>query len=186
VAPKTCWIALLHLTLDVLHSSFHIIYTSCFIVNFASTSHLTFPTLLTFVSIAFTIPIHHHHLYITVSHFGEHKRLHLESSEQNYYIISFTSKNKSNLHSSRCRPWRARFAIGNSGRDTRPNWSKHVNARRLRSRSHSSCFVSWRRWGRWRRGLRQFVDLFAGAQREGHWRIATWCVWSIRGARLGC
>ena len=25
---------------------------------------------------------------ITVSHFGEHKRLHLESSEQNYYIIS--------------------------------------------------------------------------------------------------
>ena len=25
---------------------------------------------------------------ITVSHFGEHKRLHLESSKQNYYIIS--------------------------------------------------------------------------------------------------
>jgi len=35
---------------------------------------------------------------ITVSHFGEHKRLHLESSKQNYYIISFTSNNKSNLH----------------------------------------------------------------------------------------
>ena len=32
------------------------------------------------------------HIYInqqiTVSHFGEHKRLHLESSKQNYYIIS--------------------------------------------------------------------------------------------------
>jgi len=25
---------------------------------------------------------------ITVSHFGEHKRLHLENSKQNYYIIS--------------------------------------------------------------------------------------------------
>ena len=25
---------------------------------------------------------------ITVSHFGEHKRMHLESSKQNYYIIS--------------------------------------------------------------------------------------------------
>ena len=25
---------------------------------------------------------------ITVSHFGEHKRLHLKSSKQNYYIIS--------------------------------------------------------------------------------------------------
>ena len=36
---------------------------------------------------------------ITVSHFGEHKRLHLESSKQNYYIISCMSKNKSNLHS---------------------------------------------------------------------------------------
>ena len=35
---------------------------------------------------------------ITVSHFGEHKRLHLESSKQNYYIISFTSNNESNLH----------------------------------------------------------------------------------------
>jgi len=33
-----------------------------------------------------------------VSHFGEHKRLHLESSKRNYYIISFTSNNKSNLH----------------------------------------------------------------------------------------
>ena len=35
------------------------------------------------------------HIYInqqiTVSHFGEHKRLHLESSKQNYYIISLTS-----------------------------------------------------------------------------------------------
>jgi len=28
------------------------------------------------------------------------KRLHLESSKRNYYIISFTSDNKSNLHSS--------------------------------------------------------------------------------------
>jgi len=37
--------------------------------------------------------------YITVSHFSEHKRLHLESSKRNYYIISFTSNNKSNLHS---------------------------------------------------------------------------------------
>ena len=36
---------------------------------------------------------------ITVSHFGEQKRLHLESSKRNCYIISFTSKNKSNLHS---------------------------------------------------------------------------------------
>ena len=36
---------------------------------------------------------------ITVSHFGEHKRLHLESTKQNYYIISFMSNNKSNLHS---------------------------------------------------------------------------------------
>ena len=26
---------------------------------------------------------------MTVSHFGENKRLHLESSKQNYYIISF-------------------------------------------------------------------------------------------------
>jgi len=34
---------------------------------------------------------------ITVSHFGEHKRLHLESSRQNYYIISFMRNNKSNL-----------------------------------------------------------------------------------------
>jgi len=36
---------------------------------------------------------------ITVSHLGEHKRLHLESSKQNYYIISFISNNKSNLPS---------------------------------------------------------------------------------------
>ena len=35
---------------------------------------------------------------ITYSHFGEHKRLHLESSKQNYYIISFMSNNKRNLH----------------------------------------------------------------------------------------
>jgi len=35
---------------------------------------------------------------ITVSHFGEHNRLHLESSKQNYYIISCVSNNKSNLH----------------------------------------------------------------------------------------
>jgi len=35
----------------------------------------------------------------TVTHFGENKRLHLESSKQNYYIISFMSNNKSNLHS---------------------------------------------------------------------------------------
>ena len=35
---------------------------------------------------------------ITVSHFGEHKRLHLESSQQIYYIISCMSNNKSNLH----------------------------------------------------------------------------------------
>jgi len=40
---------------------------------------------------------------ITVSHFGEHKRLHLESSKRNYYIIDFTSNNKSNLHSFRDR-----------------------------------------------------------------------------------
>jgi len=39
------------------------------------------------------------HTHITVSHFSEHKRLHLESSKRNYYIISFTSNNKSNLHS---------------------------------------------------------------------------------------
>jgi len=35
---------------------------------------------------------------ITVSHFGEYKRLHLESSKQNYYIISCMSNNKSNFH----------------------------------------------------------------------------------------
>jgi len=28
-----------------------------------------------------------------------YKRLHLESSKRNFYIISFTSNNKSNLHS---------------------------------------------------------------------------------------
>jgi len=31
--------------------------------------------------------------------FGEHKRLHLESSKRKYYIISCMSNNKSNLHS---------------------------------------------------------------------------------------
>ena len=31
---------------------------------------------------------------ITVSHFGEHKKLHLESSEQNYYTISLRAKKK--------------------------------------------------------------------------------------------
>jgi len=35
---------------------------------------------------------------ITVSHCGEHKRLHLKSSKQSYYIISFMSNNKSNLY----------------------------------------------------------------------------------------
>ena len=35
---------------------------------------------------------------ITVSHFGEHERPHLESSKQNYYIYVFTSNNKSHLH----------------------------------------------------------------------------------------
>ena len=49
---------------------------------------------------------------ITVSHFGEHKRLHLESFKRNYYIISFTSNNKSNLHSTKARytrkPYRKR------------------------------------------------------------------------------
>jgi len=44
-------------------------------------------------------PANHCGQQITVSHFGEHKRLHLESSKRNYYIISFTSNNKSNLHS---------------------------------------------------------------------------------------
>ena len=34
-----------------------------------------------------------------MAHSGENKRLHLESSKQNYYIVSFTSNNKSNLHS---------------------------------------------------------------------------------------
>ena len=33
------------------------------------------------------IGVHSTFVY-TVSHFGEHKRLHLESSKQNYYIIS--------------------------------------------------------------------------------------------------
>jgi len=35
----------------------------------------------------------------TVTHFGENERLHLESSKQNYYIVSFMSNNKSNLRS---------------------------------------------------------------------------------------
>jgi len=39
---------------------------------------------------------------ITVSHLGEHKRLHLKSSKQNYYIISCITNNKINLHSSCC------------------------------------------------------------------------------------
>jgi|AntRauMFilla1563_2_1112583.scaffolds.fasta_scaffold01387_3 hypothetical protein len=34
----------------------------------------------------------------TITHFVEYKRLHLESSKQNFYIISFMSNNKSNLH----------------------------------------------------------------------------------------
>jgi len=42
----------------------------------------------------------------TVSHFGEHERLHLESSKQNYYIISlraiikaiFTSRRIKKIH----------------------------------------------------------------------------------------
>ena len=38
----------------------------------------------------------------SVSHFGEHKRLGLESSKRNYYIISFSSNNKSNPHSCVC------------------------------------------------------------------------------------
>jgi len=36
---------------------------------------------------------------LTVSHFGEHKRLHLESSKQDYCIISLMSNNRRILHS---------------------------------------------------------------------------------------
>jgi len=42
------------------------------------------------------IGVHSTFVQITVSHFGEHKRLHLESSKRNYCIISFTSNHKSN------------------------------------------------------------------------------------------
>jgi len=40
----------------------------------------------------------------TVTHFGENKRLHLESSKQNYYIISFSAIIKAILTSLRSQP----------------------------------------------------------------------------------